>query len=70
MEEAQEQEKMLVEDCPNCGEKGKLVWGEVFCRYYITCETCGCKSRYGLGDLRKAVEYWNDRQFLSTGKSN
>ena len=65
----EDKEKILVEDCPFCGDKGKVVWGEVFFRYYITCETCGCKSKYGMNDLKKAVEHWNNKQFLTIGNN-
>lgn len=69
MEQNREEEKILVKGCPNCGEVINLVWGEIFCRYYIKCQSCGCRSRYGLNTssqngLKKAVEYWNNKEVI------
>ena len=52
--------------CPFCGGKGVLVW--IDHKYYVTCDTCTCRTashdigvRYYKDAIAEAVDAWNTR---------
>ena len=47
--------------CPFCGGEAYLAdQRHVFCRVYVTCLNCDCRTAFW-GDVPQAIEAWNRR---------